>query len=90
MLETIRDIAIILVAILDIVILALLAAIAFILFRLFLKVKAYVPDVLDTTKSTLTQVKGTTDFVTDTAVTPLIAAVSRFFAVLFGGQRRRI
>jgi hypothetical protein len=76
--------------------LALLAIIAFILFRLFMKVKGTVPDLLDTSKSTLTTVKGTTDFVTDTMVKPLIrvvafvAAISRFFAVLFGGQRRRI
>ena len=92
----IRDIAIIIVALLDIVILGTLAFLAFLGFRFFLKVKAATPDLIDTTKATLTQVKGTTDFVTDAIVTPLIrliaviSAVSRFFAVLFGGQRRRI
>lgn len=95
MLETVRDVAIILIAILDVVLLALLAAIAYIGFRLFLKIKRQVPELLDTGKSTLTTIKGTTDFATETAVTPLIrivaasAALWRFVAVLFGGERRR-
>jgi len=92
----IRDIAIIIVALLDIVILGTLAVLAYLGFRFFLKLKAATPDLIDTSKATLNQVKGTTDFVTDTIVVPLIrvvavvSAVSRFFAVLFGGQRRRI
>jgi hypothetical protein len=92
----IRDIAIIIVALLDIVILGTLAVLAFLGFRFFLKIKAATPDLIETSKSTLTEVKGTTDFVVDTIVTPLIrivavaSAVTRFFAVLFGGQRRRI
>lgn len=92
----IRDIAIIIVALLDIVILGTIAVLAVIGFRFFLKLKAATPDLIQTSKSTLTEVKGTTDFVLDKVVTPLIrivaiaSAVSRFFAVLFGGQRRRI
>jgi hypothetical protein len=92
----IRDIAIIIVALLDIVILGILAVLAFMGFRFFLKVKAATPDLIETSKATLTEVKGTTDFVVDTIVTPLIRTVAvvsalwRFFAVLFGGQRRRI
>ena len=92
----IRDIAIIIVALLDIVILGTVAVLAVIGFRFFLKLKAATPDLIETSKSTLTEVKGTTDFVLDTVVTPLIrivaivSAVTRFFAVLFGGQRRRI
>jgi hypothetical protein len=95
-LETIRDIAIIIIAILDIILLSLLALIAFFAFRIFMKVKHYVPDLLDTSKETLTTVKGTTDFVADRAITPIIrvtaivTAVQRFFAVLFGGERRRV
>lgn len=91
-----RDVAIILVAILDIVLLLILAVIAYLALKLFLKVKAALPDVIDTSKSTLTTVQGTTDFVVETAVTPLIrfvavaSAISRFVAVLFGGQRRRV
>ena len=92
----IRDIAIIIVALLDIVILGIVAVLAFMGFRFFLKVRAATPDLIDTSKSTLTEVKGTADFVVDTVVTPLIriiavvSAVWRFFAVLFGGERRRI
>ena len=96
MLETIRDVAIILIAILDIILLALLAAIAFLAWRLFVQVKGQVPELLDKGKETLVSVKGTTEFVSERAVTPVIriaaffAAVSRFFAVLFGGQRSRV
>ena len=92
----IRDIAIILVAVLDIVLHSMLALIAYLALRLFLKVKGALPDVIDTSKSTLTTVQGTTDFVAETVVTPLIrivavaSAISRFVAVLFGGQRRRV
>jgi len=92
----IRDIAIIIVALLDIVILGTVAVLAVIGFRFFLKLKAATPDLIQTSKSTLTEVKGTTDFVLDKIVTPLIrvvailSAVTRFVAVLFGGQRRRI
>ena len=92
----IRDIAIIIVALLDIVILGTLAVLAFMGFKFFLRIKAATPDLIETSKATLTEVKGTTDFVVDTIVTPLIrivavvSAVQRFFAVLFGGQRRRI
>jgi hypothetical protein len=92
----IRDIAIIIVALLDIVILGTLAVLAYLGFKFFLKLKAATPDLIETSKSTLTEVKGTTDFVVDTIVTPLIrivafvSAIQRFVAVLFGGQRRRI
>ena len=92
----IRDIAIIIVALLEIVILFGVALLGYFGFRFFLKVRAATPDLINTSKATLTEVKGTTDFVVDTVVTPLIrivavvSAVSRFFAVLIGGQRRRI
>ena len=93
---TLRDISIIIIAFLDIVILSIVAFLAFMGFRYFLRLKAATPDLIETSKSTLTEVKGTTDFVLDTAVTPLIrtvavvSALQRFFAVLLGGQRRRI
>lgn len=96
MLETIRDIAIILVAVLDIILLGLLAVLVYFVLQLFLKVKGDVPELLDTAKSTARGVKGTTEFVSETAVTPMIrivaavAAVGRFIAVLFGGQRSRL
>lgn len=95
-LAIIRDIAIILVALIDIVLLGTLAVIAIMAWRLFASVKGQVPELLDTAKATATTVKGTTDFVSDRAVTPIIrvaaflSAVSRFFAVLFGGERNRV
>jgi hypothetical protein len=91
-----RDIAIIIVATLDIVILGTIAILAIMGFRYFLRVKAATPDLIEQSRSTLTEVRGTTDFVLDTVVTPLIrlvavvSALQRFVAVLLGGQRRRI
>lgn len=91
-----RDVAIIIVAILDIVLLAILAVIAFLAWRLFGQVKGQLPELLDTAKATATTVKGTTDFVSDRAVTPIIrvaallSAIGRFIAVLFGGERSRV
>ena len=49
----IRDIAIIIVALLDIVILGTIAVLAIIGFRFFLKLKAATPDLIQTSKSTL-------------------------------------
>jgi hypothetical protein len=95
-LETARDIAIIVVAVLDIILLAILCVIAFLAWRLFANVKGQVPELIDRGKDTLTTVKGTTDFMSDRAVTPviritaLVAALLRFFSVLFGGERSRV
>ena len=95
-LETARDVAILVVAILDIVLLGLLCVIGFIGWRLFASVKGQVPELIDRGKGTLTTVKGTADFMSDRAVTPAIrisafvTALIRFFAVLFGGKRSRI
>lgn len=94
--ETARDIAIIVLAVINIIWLLVLIVIGVVLLWLFFKIKRQVPEVLDTARDTAKTVKGTTEFVSDTAVVPLIrivamvAAVSRFFAVLFGGERRRI
>jgi hypothetical protein len=81
MLGTIRDIAIIFVALLDIVLLILLSLIAFAAWRLFLVVRADLPPILGTMKRTATTVEGTADFVSTTAATPLIRAVSMLFAI---------
>jgi hypothetical protein len=91
----VRDIVIILAGLFAAALLGILALLAFMGYRWFVQFKAAMPDLIDTSKSTLNTVKGTTDFVTDTAVVPLIrlvavlTALSRFVAVLFGGQRRR-
>ena len=92
----IRDIAIILMALAGLVFFVILALLAFFAFKFFMQVKQQVPTVLGTVQSTAQSVKGTTDFAAEVAITPLIriaaliAAVSRFFAVLFGGERSRV
>jgi hypothetical protein len=94
--ETARDIAIIVLAVINIVWLLILCAIGFVVLRLFLQVKGKVPELMDTASETARSVKGTTEFVGETVVTPVIriaaltAALTKFFSVLFGGARRRI
>ncbi len=93
MLATIRDLAIILMALLDIVLLVLLAAIAYGVWRLVLMLKSEILPVIGTVKRTATTVEGTAEFVTTTAAMPLIRAVSlvyaatRFVQVLFSRGR---
>ncbi len=90
MLAAIRDVAIILIAILDIVLLALLVLIAFTIWRLITLLRGEIPPILGSVKKTATTVEGSTDFITTTAALPLIRAVSlvfattRFLQVLFG------
>jgi hypothetical protein len=94
--ETARDIAIIVLAVFNIVWLLILCVIGFVVLRLVLQVKGKVPELMDTASSTARSVKGTTEFVGESVVTPvirltaLVAGLFKFFAVLFGGERRRI
>ena len=94
MLATIRDIAIITIALLDIVLLVLLAAIAFVAWKLLSMIRTELPPVVGSVKKTATTVEGTTDFISTTAAMPLIRAVSlvfavtRFMQVLFGRGAR--
>jgi hypothetical protein len=93
-LSTLRDLAIIVVALLDILLLALLGAIAFALWRLVEMLRSNLPPVISSVKQTVTTVEGTADFATTTAVMPLIRGVSllyattRFLQVLLGRRRR--
>ena len=90
MLATIRDIAIILLALLDIVLLIVLIIIAYMLLRLVQLLRSEALPVLGAVKKTTTTVEGTTDFVSTTVVRPLISVVAlifaatRFFQVLLG------
>jgi len=77
---TIRDIAIIIVALFDIILLALLIAIAFIVWRLLKTLLAEIPPVIGSAKRTTTTVEGTVDFMSTTAARPLIRAVSLLYA----------
>jgi hypothetical protein len=81
MLVTIRDLAIIFIAIGDILLLILLIAIAFVVWRLLLSVKSEVPPIIGSVKRTATTIEGTADFVSTTAAMPLIRVVSLVFAV---------
>jgi hypothetical protein len=93
-LSTLRDLAIIFVALLDIILLALLAAVAFALWRLVELLRTGLPPVIGSVQRSVTTVEGTADFATTTAVMPLIRGVSllyatsRFLQVLFGRRRR--
>jgi hypothetical protein len=94
---TLRDLAIIFIALLDIILLALLVAIAYGLWRLVDTIRSELPPVIGSVKKTATTVEGTADFVSTTATMPLIRAVSllfattRFFQVLLSrtGSRER-
>ena len=79
-LATIRDVAIILVAILDIVLLAILVIISYLILRLVLTLRSEVLPVLGAVKKTTTTVEGTTDFVSTTVAKPLIRVVALVFA----------
>jgi hypothetical protein len=93
-LSTLRDLAIIFIAILDIILLAILIAIAFALWRLVDLLRNGLPPLLSSVSRTVATVEGTAEFATTTAVTPLIRgasllyALSRFVQVLFGRRRR--
>lgn len=100
--EFIADIVVIIMGLFAAILLALLSFIAWKAYRLFSYVKDEVPDFMATAKDTAatarqtaTSVQGTASFVEDTVVSPLIkavafvAAVTRFFTVLFGSNRRR-
>lgn len=93
MLETLRDLAIILVAILDIVLLSILCVIAYLGYKLFVMIKDAAPKLIDTAQSTANSVKGTTDFVGEAAVTPLIritalvAAGAKFISILLSAKK---
>ena len=90
MLATIRDIAIILLALLDMILIVLLIVIAYVLLRLVQMLRSEAMPVLGAVKKTTTTVEGTADFLSTTAVRPLIRlvaltfAVTRFFQVLLG------
>lgn len=80
MLATLRDIAIIIVAVLDIVLLLLLVFIAFVVWKILALFRTEILPVVEGVKRTVTTVEGTTDFVSTTAAMPLIKAVSLVFA----------
>jgi hypothetical protein len=94
-LSTLRDLAIIFIALLNIVLLVLLIAIAFGIWRLVAMFRDQLPPVIGSARRTLTSVEGTADFVTTGVAHPLIRATSlvyaatRFVEVLFARRGAR-
>lgn len=93
MLETIRDLSIIFLALLNIILILMLIVLVFVVLRLLRQLQREIPTLLDPVKRTLTTVEGTTSFVSKTTVTPVIrasatvAAVSRFAQVMLGTHK---
>jgi len=81
LLTDVRDVAIILVAMLDVVLLAILVGICYVILRLLLVLRSEVIPVIGTVKRTTTTVEGTTDFVSTTVARPLIRVVALVFAI---------
>ncbi len=91
----IRDIAIILLALLNIVLIAVLIVIAFLIWRLIRMVSREAPEFVDKAKQMTTTAQGTVDFFGSSVARPAItvtaffAAVQRFLQVLALGSRQR-
>jgi hypothetical protein len=79
--NTVIAIAVIIVAIWNIILLTLLILIAFLAWRILGIVRADLPPILGSVRRTATTAEGTADFVSTTAITPLVRAVSLLFAV---------
>ncbi|MBA2469650.1 MAG: hypothetical protein H0V37_09620, partial [Chloroflexia bacterium] len=71
-LERLRDIAIIFVVLTSAVTVILLAAITVALVLLFMQLKDRAMPMLDETTSTINRIRGTTNFITEEAVKPLV------------------
>lgn len=96
MVETIRDVAIILLALLNIALITVLIVIALQVWKLVRIIAKEVPELTERAKDTATTVQGTTDFLGSTIAKPLIqlasffAGVNRFFSTLVGGSRKTV
>lgn len=80
-LERFRDIAVIFIVMLLLVVTILLAGITAGLFYLILQIKDRVIPAIEELTATLKRVKGTTDFVTEEAVKPIISVASSIAGV---------
>ncbi len=90
----IRDLAIILLALLNIVLIGVLVVIAFLIYRLIRMVSREAPGFIDKAKEMTTTAQGTVDFVGSSVARPAITitaffvGVQRFLQVLTLGNRR--
>ncbi len=77
-LERLRDIAIIFVVLTSAVTVILLAAITVALVLLFMQLKDRAMPMLDETTSTINRIRGTTNFITEEAVKPLVTVAGKY------------
>jgi hypothetical protein len=82
---TIRDIAIIIIALESIIIGALLGILVWQVWRLVKLLQREVQPILQNTQETINTVRGTTSFVSDNVVNPVVSASSRV-----AGMRRTL
>lgn len=94
-LTVVRDVLIILVALESLVAIGFLVYVVFQILALVRTIRAQVPPLLTTAKTTAGTVEGTVAFVSRRAVIPVVrgvsiaAAIVRFLQVLFRGSHRR-
>jgi hypothetical protein len=77
-LERLRDIAIIFVVLTSVIAVILLGAITVALILLFLQVRDRAIPILDETTGTINRIRGTTNFVTEEAIKPLVTVASKY------------
>lgn len=77
-LEKLRDIAIIFVVLTSMLTVILLAAITVALILLFMQLKDKAIPILDETTGTINRIRGTTNFITEEAVKPLVVVAGKY------------
>ena len=95
MLETARDIAIIILAVLGMVQVLLTIVLLYVVVRLGLYIRGRIPPIIDSAQSTARTVEATTSTIGDNLVKPVIATASfaagvrQFFSALTGSGKKR-
>jgi len=77
-LEKLRDIAIIFLVLMSLLAVVLLAAITVALILLFMQLKDKAMPILDETTGTINRIRGTTNFITEEAVKPLVTVAGKY------------
>lgn len=77
-LERLRDIAIIFIVLASMLTVILLAAITVALILLFMQLKDKAIPILDETTGTINRIRGTTNFITEEAVKPLVTVAGKY------------
>ena len=80
-LERLRDIAVIFIVLLSFITVVLLAAITVALILLFMQLKNRAVPILDETTGTLNRIRGTTNFMTEEAIKPIVTIAGKYSRV---------